>query len=345
MRRLTILCFIFAVALAFPVKVLAGNPLSQSNSGYGLPSNQTPANGSTTATITINLRDAGNLPVSGDVITLSTTDSAASFPQNSQTSDSSGNVTFTMSSTTIGTDQITANIIDPSNGSNDLTFTNWFNVTFYSSSGCSSVPAAPVLTSVVSNSDHQATLTWTDSANPVSNYLISYGVVSKNYIYGDPNVGGQGTTTFTVGSLSSNKKYYFVVAASNNCGASPFSSEMFVIANPIPTSPPTPISTSQPTSTPATVVVVSNSNPTDTPEETLETPTAQANTGSGNSTIKNLAIIFLVSGFVIIVLLFVIIRIGKKKNPPTIPPITFPDTPSSPPPLVEPGENPQQQQK
>lgn len=345
MKKLTAFLLVFVAGLVFPAKILAANPVSQSNSAYSAPSSPTPANGTTTASITVTLRDSGSpaAAVVGDQVSLSTSDGTAVF-NNSQTTGSNGIANFTMTSTTVGTDSITVNITDPSNSNNNKSFTNWFNVAFYSTTaGCSSVPSAPILDSVVSNSNYQATLIWTDSANPVSNYLISYGIASGKYIYGDPNVGGQGTTSFTVGSLTGNKEYYFVVAATNNCGASAFSNEMSVVAAPTP-APATPVPTVEPTATPENLVTISNPTPTEVVEENVETPTPEAVVQSGNPTLKNLAIIFIVSGLMIIVSLVVIIKIGKKKNPPTIPPITFPDNPLNNTPIVGPGENLQQQQ-
>jgi hypothetical protein len=343
MKKLTAFLLVFAVVLVFPAKILAANAVSQSNSAFSTPSSPTPVDGTTTASITITLRDSGNSPIVGDQISLTTSDNSAAF-NNSQTTNSNGNATFTMTSTNVGTDSITVNITDPNNSGNNTSFANWFNVTFYSATaGCSSVPAAPVLNSVTSNSDHQATLTWTDSANPVSNYLISYGITSGSYIYGDPNVGNQGITTFTIGSLAGNKKYYFVVGASNNCGASAFSNEMSVVAEPVSVAA-TPVPTVKPTATPETLVTVSNPSPTDTPEENTETPTPEPAVQSGGINFKNLAIIFIVSGVVIIGLVIFLQKRGKK-NPPTIPPMPPPNIPPNGPPFAPPfGEGPQQQQ-
>ena len=341
MKKLTAFLVVFVAVLIFPARILAANAVSQSNSAYSTPSSPTPANGTTTASITITLRDSGNSPIVGDQISLTTSDSSAVF-NNSQTTNSNGNATFTMTSTNVGIDSITVNVTDTSNSSNNRSFTNWFNVTFYSTTaGCSSVPSAPILDSVVSNSNYQATLTWTDSANPVSNYLISFGIASGSYIYGDPNVGGQGTTTFTVGSLTGNKKYYFVVAASNNCGASAFSNEMSVVAEPVPA---TPVPTVEPTATPETLTTVLSPTPASMTEENVETPTPEPAVQSEGINFRNLAIIFIVSGVVIIGLVIFLQKRGKK-NPPTIPPMPPPNIPPNEPPLIPPfGENTPPQQ-
>jgi len=307
--------------LFFPVIVLAGNPPSQPNSWYSIPSGQTtPANGSTTATMTLHLQDASSSPVVGDTVSLSASnDGTANFPQNNQVTDSGGSATFTMTSTTGGTDNVT--MTDTSSGT---TFTNWFTITFYSVASptptavaaCTGVPSAPVLSSVVSNSNYNATLSWVDSADPVANYLVSYGTASGKYNYGDPNIGGQGTTSFTVGSLAGGKRYYFVVAASNACGSSSFSNEVSVVVSPAPA---TPVPTLEPTEPPESPVAISNLDvPTDTPVE-IDTPTPEATAQSGFS-FKNLAIALIVSGVVAIGLVFIIQKNRKKRNR-TIPPL------------------------
>lgn len=83
--------------------------------------------------------------------------------------------------------------------------------------------SAPVLTSAVVNGDNSVILTWTPAADPVSYYLIAYGTTPGNYIYGNPNVGGHDTTSYTVHGLSGGVTYYFIVRAGNGCMPGPFS--------------------------------------------------------------------------------------------------------------------------
>jgi hypothetical protein len=85
------------------------------------------------------------------------------------------------------------------------------------------------ITAAESSGDHSITLTWTDAANPVTYYLLSYGLSSGNYIYGVPNIGGQGTTAFTVAGLTTGKTYYFVIRAGNGCTPGTFSNEMSAV--------------------------------------------------------------------------------------------------------------------
>ncbi|MGA2910905.1 MAG: fibronectin type III domain-containing protein [Candidatus Microgenomates bacterium] len=324
MKKLAALILVFLGFLSLPTLIFASGPPSQSNSSYTAPSSSLPADGTTTGTISVHLEDSSGNNVTSDSISLSSSNDGTAVFNNSQTTDGSGNATFTITSTTAGTTNVTL-----TDNTNSATFTDWFTVTFYSATlGCSNVPAAPVLNSVTSTTDHTATLSWTDSANPVSNYLVSYGITSGKYVYGNPNVGGQGTTSTTIGSLMGDTKYYFVVAASNNCGASAFSNEMSVVAAPLPATPaPTPEPTIAPEVLPTTSDLV---NPTDTPvdvtSDIMGSPTPIPTQETGTSTFKNLAIILIVSGIVVIGLI-VVVQKGKGKKNSNIPPMIGGNTP------------------
>lgn len=130
------------------------------------------------------------------------------------------------------------------------------------SSGCwDPAPGGSVELKTASPSGaHDITLTWTDASDPVSYYLLSYGIAPGQYIYGNPNVGGQGTTSYTVGGLTTGKQYYFVVRAGNGCTPGTFSNELFAVAGQTPTPTPAPADTPTPTPTPE--------SPTDTPTPT-----------------------------------------------------------------------------
>lgn len=75
------------------------------------------------------------------------------------------------------------------------------------------VPNSPVLLSV-KRSGTTAILTWTKIDN-ASYYSIFYGTAPGTYQYGVPNAGN--STTFTIGALDPNTKYYFSVRAVNDC--------------------------------------------------------------------------------------------------------------------------------
>ena len=84
---------------------------------------------------------------------------------------------------------------------------------------------APVLTSAVAGKD-SVTLTWTEAQDPLTYYLVSYGRTATEIEYGNPNVGGKGTTTYTVGGLVTGVKYYFKVAGVNGCRPGKFSNKL-----------------------------------------------------------------------------------------------------------------------
>jgi len=95
---------------------------------------------------------------------------------------------------------------------------------------CSDQPpgGAPRLISAVPG-PNSVTLTWEKAPDPVTYYLVAYGVESGSYIYGNPNVGGRETTSYTVGNLSGGTRYYFVVRAGNGCAPGPFSNEVSAV--------------------------------------------------------------------------------------------------------------------
>jgi flagellar basal body-associated protein FliL len=335
--RKLLIVFIFAVLiLVYPGRVVAGASPVKDNSQYTTPSGVAPSDGKSTETIVVHLHDKDQNNVVGDKITLSSSnDSTATFPQNDQTTDSGGNATFTVATKTPG--DVKISLYDSTSG---ITFTDWFSVHFYDvTKGCINSPPAPVLSSVISNSNNNATLTWVDSIDPVSNYVISYGIESKKYIYGNPNVGPQGTKSFTVGSLTGNKKYYFVVAATNNCGQGGFSNELSVVAKPIPVTPaPTLIPTAAPVQTPdstpiSNTTVVLNAEPTPT-----LTQAPAASISDNNFDYKTMAIVLLIVGTLMVVGAFLfafkktesiptVIEVNNQNPPTVIPPKQYPFSP------------------
>src|SRR3989338_5410413 len=73
-------------------------------------------------------------------------------------------------------------------------------------------PNHPLLPKAASSKEVR--LNWL-KANRANKYTLAFGFSSGNYIYGFPDTGD--TDHFTVGSLTSGKKYYFVVRGVNGC--------------------------------------------------------------------------------------------------------------------------------
>ena len=88
--------------------------------------------------------------------------------------------------------------------------------------------SAPILTGAVAGED-SVTLTWIEAQDPVTYYLVAYGRSKTEIEYGNPNVGGRGTTTYTVGNLARGVKYYFKVRAVNGCKPGKFSNKLSAI--------------------------------------------------------------------------------------------------------------------
>ncbi len=82
---------------------------------------------------------------------------------------------------------------------------------------------APQLLSVSDLGGGKMQLKWS-AVNPVTHYALAFGPGSKNYLYGQTNIGN--TTDYIVASLERGKSYCFAVSAVNGCTASGFSNEL-----------------------------------------------------------------------------------------------------------------------
>lgn len=81
------------------------------------------------------------------------------------------------------------------------------------------------LTAIVTG-PNQVRLDWTEGPGPLTYYLIAFGRASGVMEYGNPNIGGSGTTSYIVKGLSGGTTYFFKVRAGNNCMPGDFSNEI-----------------------------------------------------------------------------------------------------------------------
>ncbi|MBI3577561.1 fibronectin type III domain-containing protein, partial [Candidatus Gottesmanbacteria bacterium] len=85
--------------------------------------------------------------------------------------------------------------------------------------------SAPTLTGA-SGGTNSVTLTWAEGKDPMSYYLVTYGTSPGAQTYGNPNIGGKGTTSYTVSGLAGGATYYFKVRAGNGCMPGDYSNEL-----------------------------------------------------------------------------------------------------------------------
>lgn len=101
------------------------------------------------------------------------------------------------------------------------------------SSSNSSSPGAPVCNDSIPNvaptnfravaGINSVTLYWDKPDTNFSYYLIAYSDQPSADKYGNPNIGGPNTTSYTVGDLSAGTTYYFKIRTGNGCAPGPFS--------------------------------------------------------------------------------------------------------------------------
>lgn len=276
-----------------PLSRLFADTTPDTTSSLSASPGELPADGNSTSTVTVTLRNNNNLITSGTV-SLSVTNSAT-VDQSSIGLGSSGTAIFTIRSTTVGSDTVTVNYNGTAvnNVSTSITFDTPVTPTYTPTptplNYCGDpVPGStPQLISAVSQASHQVTLTWSGASSPFTYYLLSYGLSSGNYIYGNPDIGGPGVTSYTVGNLSNGVTYYFAIRAVNGCKPGSLSNELTGVAGaatatPVPTDTVDTSTDSVPSDTPTTDMPADTSTPTPT-SALMGSDNGSTSTGTGLS--------------------------------------------------------------
>ncbi|OGG24140.1 hypothetical protein A3A79_03035 [Candidatus Gottesmanbacteria bacterium RIFCSPLOWO2_01_FULL_43_11b] len=261
--RVIAVVFFFVIFIFSLHPTFANNNADPVNSSISTSTTSLPADGATTATISVTVKDSFKNSLSGDHIKLtSSADSGlvinggpVGVNHHTAATDSNGKVNFTVSSRNASPGTVTFTLTDTSDlppvtlGSVWVTFTP---ASLAPDPSCkdSAPTSVPMLQSAEVTGANQITLTWSEAADPVSYYLVAYGTSSKQYTYGNPSVGGKGTISYTVGSLAYGTTYYFVVKAGNGCAPGSYSNELSAVVGGVRiTSTPTPTPTLTPTLT------------------------------------------------------------------------------------------------
>ncbi|MBI2074457.1 MAG: fibronectin type III domain-containing protein [Candidatus Levybacteria bacterium] len=88
--------------------------------------------------------------------------------------------------------------------------------------------SAPILLSWAAENPNEVILTWSKAQDPVTYYLVAYGTKPGSVEFGNPNIGGAETTSYTIKGLSGDTAYYVKVRAGNGCMPGDFSQELAV---------------------------------------------------------------------------------------------------------------------
>lgn len=178
--------------------------VSAANSTVSASPTSVVADGTTTSTITVTVKNGDNNPLSGKDVTLAKTSGPGTpvIAPASATTDGSGIATFTVQSTTAGADVFTAT-------ADSVALTQTATVTFTAgavNAGTSTVVASPATVSANGTAASTVTVTLLDAhSNPVTNKTVSLdssrGVTDTISAASGPS-SASGVVTFTVTSLT-----------------------------------------------------------------------------------------------------------------------------------------------
>jgi len=236
----------FVFLTSFSSATFAGNPPDQNFSGIYL--DDIPADGQTTGQVTISLQDSSGNPITKDNVSISVPDNPSiSISPSSATLDSTGTTSFLVKSSNDGTYNV--NVTDSTTHTtlNALGQVYFYPVESGDTSDSSSTPTptpgqcnaltpgdAAYLVSADTVSETQVKLTWQPASDPVTSYLVSYGLESGDYIYGGIPIGGHDATDYTVNKLQPGTTYYFAIKAVNGCAPGDLSNELPAATEGIP---------------------------------------------------------------------------------------------------------------
>ncbi len=84
---------------------------------------------------------------------------------------------------------------------------------------------APALYAAIPQSSTSIILFFSEGGGPVDHYSLAFGRTPGSEEYGADNIGGAGSRTFLVSSLTPNTKYYFKIRSGNGCATGNWSNE------------------------------------------------------------------------------------------------------------------------
>ena len=235
---------IFALLLFLLPKSLALAAPDQANSTFLATPTHVPADGVTQASVTVTMLDSSSLPVVGDDVFLTISgDLTASIATVSGITNANGQATFTVTSTTAGTDSV--NVSDTTAGVTFVAMGSIIFDTVTTSSNTSNngtpgpfvctktYPSAPELYAITQESSGSATLYFVQPASAFDGFTISYGLTSSADSYNVTFAQGSSIAAikYTINYLTSDKTYYFKVRANNGCATGIWSSTQTINSN------------------------------------------------------------------------------------------------------------------
>lgn len=243
MYRKVLLSLVFVVALFLMVPtsfIFASIVPSASTSSLVATtpgSDVAPADGTTTASMTLTFKTSGGTPLAGDTASLSIpSNGTAVISPLTAILDASGSAVFTITSRQGGTYSIDATDVGPNatlTALGTVTFTSVLGTTTSTvdnSTATASCPQSAPLNAPnlyqVNAQNSQATLFFAPPNDTFDAYTISYGLSASadNYSVTFPMGMTTGAVSYKINSLTPKTAYFFKVRANNGCAAGPWSS-------------------------------------------------------------------------------------------------------------------------